>query len=107
VTDIAGEHELDHVRTCSVLVGNKHGQTTERCIEHDDGNRIAWKIEQDSTGFGRMVSDWQAGSPWRRATAQRLSRPRALSGRTIGSSARCSRSSAASSIKLSARSSQD
>jgi uncharacterized protein YndB with AHSA1/START domain len=61
VTDIAGEHELDHVRTCSVLVGNKHGQTSERCVEHDDGNRIAWKIEEDSTGFGRMVSDWQAG----------------------------------------------
>lgn len=61
VTDIAGGHELDHVRTCSVLVGNKQGQTRERCVEHDDGDRIAWKIEEDSTGFGRMVSDWQAG----------------------------------------------
>jgi uncharacterized protein YndB with AHSA1/START domain len=61
VTLIAGKHELDHVRTCSVLVGNKQGQTRERCVEHDDGNRIAWTIEEDSTGFARMVSDWRAG----------------------------------------------
>jgi hypothetical protein len=61
VTDIAGEHGLDDVRTCSVLVGNKQGQTKERCVEHDDGNRIAWKIEEDSTGFAAMVSDWRAG----------------------------------------------
>jgi Polyketide cyclase / dehydrase and lipid transport len=59
VIDIAGERELDHVRTCSVLIGTNPGQTTERCIEHDDRNRIARRIEHDSTGVGRMVSEWQ------------------------------------------------
>jgi uncharacterized protein YndB with AHSA1/START domain len=61
LTGIEGEHALGQIRTCSVLVGTKHGQTKERCVEHDDGNRIAWGIEEDSTGFGRMVSGWRAG----------------------------------------------
>jgi uncharacterized protein YndB with AHSA1/START domain len=61
VTEISGDHELGHVRTCSVLIGRKHGQTRERCIERDDGRHIAWEIEHDSTGFGRMVSGWRAG----------------------------------------------
>jgi uncharacterized protein YndB with AHSA1/START domain len=61
VTEIAGRHELDQVRTCSVLVGKRQGQTTERCVVYDHGRRIAWAIEQDSTGFGRMVRGWQAG----------------------------------------------
>jgi uncharacterized protein YndB with AHSA1/START domain len=61
VTEIAGRHELDEVRTCSVLVGKRQAQTTERCVEHDHGRRIAWAIEEDSSGFGRMVTGWHAG----------------------------------------------
>jgi uncharacterized protein YndB with AHSA1/START domain len=61
VTDIVGEHRLRQTRTCSVLVGRKQGMTTERCVEHDEGQRIAWVIEQDPTGFGRMVAEWRSG----------------------------------------------
>jgi uncharacterized protein YndB with AHSA1/START domain len=60
LTSISGNHELGHVRTCSVVVGHKQGQTRERCVERVDGERIAWEIEEDSTGFGRMVSGWRA-----------------------------------------------
>lgn len=61
VSAIAGGHELHDIRSCSVRVGAKHGTTTERCIEREEGARIAWAIEEDSTGFGRMVSDWRSG----------------------------------------------
>jgi uncharacterized protein YndB with AHSA1/START domain len=61
VREITGNHELGQVRTCSVHVAGKQGQTRERCVEHDVGRRIAWAIEEDSTGFGRMVSGWRAG----------------------------------------------
>lgn len=61
VTQIAGEHRLGHVRTCSVIVGRKHGETKERCVVEEPPSRIAWSIEEDSTGFGRMVSNWHAG----------------------------------------------
>lgn len=61
VTDITGGHKLDQVRACSVLVGNQPGRTRERCVEHDDHRRIIWAIEEDSSGFSRMVSDWRAG----------------------------------------------
>ena len=61
VTAIAGGHELHEIRSCSVRVGRKQGTTKERCIEREDGARIAWAIEEDSTGFGRMVSGWRSG----------------------------------------------
>jgi uncharacterized protein YndB with AHSA1/START domain len=61
LTGISGNHELGQVRTCSVVVGHKRGETHERCIEREDGRHIAWEIEEDSTGFGRMVSGWRAG----------------------------------------------
>jgi uncharacterized protein YndB with AHSA1/START domain len=61
VTQIAGRHELDAVRSCSVRVGKKPGQTSERCVEHEHGRRIVWAIEEDTTGFGRMVTGWRAG----------------------------------------------
>lgn len=61
VTRISGEHRLGAIRTCSVVVGKKSGETKERCIEEDDGRKIIWAIEEDSTGFLRMVSDWRAG----------------------------------------------
>jgi uncharacterized protein YndB with AHSA1/START domain len=61
VTRISGEHALGAFRTCTVSVGKKSGQTKERCIADDEGRRIAWAIEEDSTGFLRLVSDWTAG----------------------------------------------
>lgn len=61
LTGISGNHELGQVRTCSVILGRKHGQTRERCVERDDERHIAWEIQQDATGFGRMVSGWRAG----------------------------------------------
>jgi uncharacterized protein YndB with AHSA1/START domain len=84
VTEIAGGHELDHVRTCSVLVGKKPGQTRERCVERSDAYRIVWAIEEDSTGFGRMVTGWRAGFALARSesgtvvTAESIFRPRNL-----------------------------
>jgi Polyketide cyclase / dehydrase and lipid transport len=61
VTEIAGEHSLGQVRTCSVLVGRRHGETKERCVVEEPGSSIVWLVEEDSTGFGRMVSNWRAG----------------------------------------------
>jgi uncharacterized protein YndB with AHSA1/START domain len=61
VTEITGEHELGQVRVCAVLVGGRPGRTRERCVEHDEHRRIMWAIEEDSSGFGRMVSGWRAG----------------------------------------------
>jgi uncharacterized protein YndB with AHSA1/START domain len=61
LTSISGSHEQGEIRTCSVVVGHKHGRTRERCVEREDGCRIVWEIEEDSTGFGRMVSGWRAG----------------------------------------------
>jgi uncharacterized protein YndB with AHSA1/START domain len=61
VTEIAGEHRLGEVRSCAVLVGGKHGQTKERCVVEQEATRITWLVEEDSTGFGRMVSNWHAG----------------------------------------------
>lgn len=58
---IAGRHELHEIRSCSVHVGSKDGTTEERCVEREDSARIAWAIEEDSTGFGRMVSSWRSG----------------------------------------------
>jgi uncharacterized protein YndB with AHSA1/START domain len=61
LTGISGNHALGQVRICSVVVGHKHGQTRERCVEREDERHIAFEIEQDSIGFGRMVSGWRAG----------------------------------------------
>ena len=61
VTRIDGEHRLGAIRTCSVIVGRREGTTTELCIEDVPGHALGWRIEEDSTGFSRMVSDWRAG----------------------------------------------
>jgi uncharacterized protein YndB with AHSA1/START domain len=61
VSTIEGGHELHALRSCTVLVGSRHGTTKERCVERDENARIVWAIEEDSTGFGRMVSDWRSG----------------------------------------------
>jgi uncharacterized protein YndB with AHSA1/START domain len=61
VSQIDGEHQLGRTRECTVLIGNKEGRTRERCVEYEAGQRIFWAIQEDSTGFGRMVSGWRAG----------------------------------------------
>jgi hypothetical protein len=61
VTAIDGGHDLREIRSCAVRIGKKGGTTKERCIEREDRVRIIWSIDEDSTGFGRMVSDWCSG----------------------------------------------
>lgn len=61
VTQISGEHGLGEVRKCDVNVGDKPGHTEERCTSYDEGRKIIWTVEKDSSGFSRMVSDWSAG----------------------------------------------
>jgi uncharacterized protein YndB with AHSA1/START domain len=61
VRAITGSHQLQEARSCSVRVGKKDGSTKERCVEREDGARIVWAIEEDTTGFGRMVSGWRSG----------------------------------------------
>lgn len=61
VTRIDGEHTLGASRTCTTQLGKKTGETSERCIEHEPGRRITWRIERESTGFLRLVSDLRAG----------------------------------------------
>jgi uncharacterized protein YndB with AHSA1/START domain len=61
VSAIAGGHELHEIRSCSVQVGKKEGTTKGRCVAREEGARIAWAIEEDSTGFARMVSGWCSG----------------------------------------------
>jgi uncharacterized protein YndB with AHSA1/START domain len=61
VRAITGGHELHEVRSCMVQVGRRQGTTAERCVEREKGARIVWAIEEDSTGFARMVSSWRSG----------------------------------------------
>jgi uncharacterized protein YndB with AHSA1/START domain len=44
-------------RTCQVEFGGKRGQVTERCVEHEPMRRIAWRLVDDSLGFGRLFAD--------------------------------------------------
>ncbi len=60
-TSISGEHEQGAVRRCVIRIGKKDGHTEERCSACEHESRILWRIEEDSTGFSRMVSDWTAG----------------------------------------------
>jgi carbon monoxide dehydrogenase subunit G len=61
VESIEGEHALGASRRCAVRVGKKGGETVERCTAYDERRRIAWQIDEDSTGFLRLVADWTAG----------------------------------------------
>lgn len=61
VTKITGEHRVGATRGCEVDLGKRKGETRERCISAEAERRIAWRIEEDSTGFLRLVTDWTAG----------------------------------------------
>jgi uncharacterized protein YndB with AHSA1/START domain len=89
VSMIEGGHELGEIRLCSVLVGKNSGTTKERCVERETGLRIVWAVEEDPTGFGRMVSGWRWGSTWPPARARRSSPRRAAFARATSLSGRC------------------
>jgi uncharacterized protein YndB with AHSA1/START domain len=61
VSAIAGGHQLHESRSCSIRVGRRQGTTKERCVEREERARIAWEIDEDSTGFARMVIGWRSG----------------------------------------------
>lgn len=90
VTGIEGEHALGATRACHVLIGKKRGQTRERCVEDVAERRIAWAIEEDSSGFLRLVSDWKAGfrvepmdGAGSRVTAESVFRPKNVVARVM------------------------
>jgi hypothetical protein len=84
VTSISGQHRLDATRSCSVVIDGKSGQTTERCVEDIAEEAIVWAIEEDSSGFGRLVSNWRSGFRLEQrdgatvVTAESVFRPRNL-----------------------------
>jgi uncharacterized protein YndB with AHSA1/START domain len=85
VTRISGDHRLGARRACEVDLGKTKGHTRERCIAHEAERRIAWRIEEDSTGLLRLVSDWTAGFELRPdgsgstlVTAESVFRPKSL-----------------------------
>jgi len=53
-----GRERVGAVRTCDVDFGGKAGQTVERCIESVPNRKLAHRIEEDSFGFSRMLSDF-------------------------------------------------
>jgi uncharacterized protein YndB with AHSA1/START domain len=61
VTRITGEHRVGATRGCHVDLGKRKGETRERCISAEADRRLVWRIEEDSTGFLRLVTDWTAG----------------------------------------------
>ena len=60
-SEIKGTHGLGEVRECTVQVGGKVGTTRERCTTYDAGRAISWRIDEDSSGFSRLVADWTSG----------------------------------------------
>jgi uncharacterized protein YndB with AHSA1/START domain len=61
VDSIRGEHAPGASRRCAVRVGKKTGETVEHCAAFEEERRILWQVDEDSTGFLRLVSDWSAG----------------------------------------------
>ena len=61
VDSIQGEHAPGAERRCAVRVGRKVGETREHCTHFEEKRRILRQIDEDSTGFLRLVSDWTAG----------------------------------------------
>jgi uncharacterized protein YndB with AHSA1/START domain len=53
-----GRERVGAVRRCDVDFGSKAGTTVERCIESIPNRKLAHRIEDDSFGFSRMLSDF-------------------------------------------------
>jgi carbon monoxide dehydrogenase subunit G len=53
-----GRERVGAVRTCAVDFGRKQGTTVERCVESAPNERLTHRIEDDSFGFSRMLSDF-------------------------------------------------
>ena len=53
-----GRERIGAVRTCEVDFGGKTGTTVERCIERVAHRRLTHRIERDSFGFSRRLSDF-------------------------------------------------
>ena len=60
-TRIEGEHAAGAVRSCTVQIGRKPATTVERCTAYENEAVIMWSVEQDSSGFSKMVSGWHTG----------------------------------------------
>ncbi|MDX6333021.1 MAG: hypothetical protein QOG05_361, partial [Streptosporangiaceae bacterium] len=68
----------------------RHRSTRELCSAYDEARTIMWTVEQDSSGFSRLVSDWRTGfslqdqgSGATRVTAQSLFTPKRLVARLM------------------------
>lgn len=53
-----GRERIGAVRTCDVTFSGKTGTIVERCIESVAGQKLAHRIENDSFGFSRRLSDF-------------------------------------------------
>jgi hypothetical protein len=53
-----GRERIGAVRTCDVDFGGKTGTTVERCIESVAPRKLTHRIEDDSFGFSRRLSDF-------------------------------------------------
>ena len=53
-----GRERIGAVRTSDVDFGHKTGKTVERCIESIAHRKLAHRIEDDSFGFSRRLSDF-------------------------------------------------
>lgn len=56
--EAGGRERVDAVRTCNVDFGGKAGKTVERCIESIPDRRLTHRIEDDTFGFSRRLSDF-------------------------------------------------
>jgi carbon monoxide dehydrogenase subunit G len=53
-----GRERIGAVRTCNVELGGRTGTTVERCIESVAQRKLTHRIEDDSFGFARRLSDF-------------------------------------------------
>jgi hypothetical protein len=89
VTAIEGSHELGATRRCTVRLGRTVAHTSERCVVDVALEEITWRIEEDSSGFARMASEWTAGFALRETstgtivTARSSFRPRTFVARLL------------------------
>lgn len=59
VQSTTGDREtVGSVRECEVVFNGKPGRVVESCVEAVPERRIAWTMDEDSYGFGRMLADY-------------------------------------------------